>query len=100
MKIQLAILPGDGIGPEIIAKAFAEGSLVSRHPLLVAGDPEVMLRAASLYDPSAEICRKAADRFQLTLNSRKLTIQRLSSLDISELRYGQPDTACGRAMAD
>jgi 4-hydroxythreonine-4-phosphate dehydrogenase len=36
----------------------------------------------------------------LSLGSRQLAVQCLSLLDADTLRYGAPDTACGRAMLD
>lgn len=98
----IIITMGDptGVGPEIVIKALLEGGFDTLdHPQLIAGDAQVLLRAARLFDSSAEL-QKTGELYRLSLGSRHLTINALSNLDAASLSYGQPDTACGVAMAN
>lgn len=99
----IIITMGDptGVGPEIIIKALQDGGFDGlAHPLLIAGDPEVLMRAAHLFVPSAELHAEQPDRYRLNLGQRELTIHALSKLNVSNLSYGQPDIACGTVMAN
>jgi len=90
-----------GIGPEIIVKALSAGDLDGfSRPLVVAGDPGVLLRAARLFEPGAVLESPERTECCLQLGPRKLRIQSLSRLEAERIRYGQPDLACGVAMAD
>ena len=99
----IIITMGDptGVGPEIIIKALLDGGFDDLvHPLLIAGDPGVLMRAAHLFVPSAELLSEQPDRYRLSLGQRELTIHALSQLKTSTLSYGQPDNDCGAAMAN
>lgn len=90
-----------GVGPEIIIKALLEGGFDGlAQPLLIAGDPDILSRAAQLFVPSAELHAEQSGRYRLCLGQRKLAIHSLSNLKVSTLSYGQPDLACGTAMAN
>lgn len=97
MQKPLIITMGDptGIGPEIIIKALLEGGLdrFSR-PLVVAGDLLVLQRAAKLFGVDAVLSDEA-----ITLNGKSLLVKSLTGLPAEDLQYGQPDRACGEAMA-
>jgi 4-hydroxythreonine-4-phosphate dehydrogenase len=89
-----------GVGPEIIVKALLSGACDGLgRPLLVAGDPRVLLRAGRLFEPAAELQGSDPQRVNLKLGRRTLAIHPLSHLDPATLSYGQPDQACGAAMA-
>ncbi|MDT8420132.1 MAG: 4-hydroxythreonine-4-phosphate dehydrogenase PdxA [Desulfuromonadales bacterium] len=89
-----------GVGPEIIVKALSAGELDGfSRPLLVAGDPGVLLRAARLFEPGAVIESPERAECRLQMGSRKLRIQALSRLAAERIAYGHPDLACGAAMA-
>lgn len=98
----LIITMGDptGIGPEIIIKALLAGELDTlSHPLLIAGDVGVLLRAARIFGVDAEVAATTtADEVFLHLGRRSLRVQTLSALDAAGLHYGAPDRACGAAM--
>lgn len=100
----LIITMGDptGIGPEIIIKALLAGELDAlAHPLLIAGDAGVLLRAARIFGVDAEVAATAmADEVLLHFGQRSLRVQNLSILAAAGLRYGAPDHACGQAMLD
>jgi 4-hydroxythreonine-4-phosphate dehydrogenase len=102
MHAPLLITMGDptGVGPEIIAKALVSGALdaVAR-PLQVIGDSGVMLRAAHLFAADAVIEATQTGGL-LIVGGRRLAIESLSALPAPDLVYGQPDAACGAAMAD
>ncbi len=98
----LLITMGDptGVGPELIIKALLEGRFERvRTPLLVVGDPQVLLRAGQVFEIASEVRQLAAGRLEMRIDGRSLQLQPVSRLDADRLRYGQPDNACGRAMA-
>lgn len=98
----LIVTMGDptGIGPEIIIKALLAGEFDPlAHPLLIAGDSGVLLRAARIFGVSGEIAAGATpDEVRLCFGQRSLRVQNLSTLAAEELVYGAPDRACGAAM--
>ena len=97
---KIGITMGDptGIGPEIIVK-----SLSMREPFqvcrpVVFGDRDVLLRAIRIQNLSASlelIDEIPEDGYQ----PGKIFLLSLSQLRIDSLRFGQPDRACGEAMA-
>ncbi|HEY5674710.1 MAG TPA: 4-hydroxythreonine-4-phosphate dehydrogenase PdxA [Malonomonas sp.] len=99
----LLVTMGDptGIGPELLLKALLDGDFDAlRRPLLVVGDPQVLLRAGRIFQSDGKLAATGEGRATLEFSGRRLQVQTLSQLDAEELRYGQPDNACGRAMAD
>lgn len=92
-----------GVGPEIIVQAVAAGSLCqTSRPLLVAGDLGVLSRAATVCGIDTLLRQGSSQALadaELLCNGRALAIRRLSQLAMDRLVYGQPDAACGRAMA-
>jgi len=103
MHTPLILTMGDptGVGPEIITKAWLDGAFESiGRPLLVAGDAAVLQRATRLFDANSTVIESAGElaTHQLRARSRKLAIRALSQLPAEQLIWGQPDTACGRAM--
>jgi len=103
MSIPLILTMGDptGVGPELIVKALLAGAFdrLSR-PLLVAGDVGVLQRAARIFAREALVVSAGADMTVLRIGERELRVRHLSNLAAEQLRYGQPDMACGRAMLD
>ncbi len=103
MQKPIIITMGDptGVGPEIIIKALRAGAFdaISR-PLLVAGDAEVLQRAAAIFGQSAELRPKEPGTpASLLIEKRQLMVQPLSKLPADKLAYGAPDIECGTAMA-
>ncbi len=107
MKQPIIITMGDptGVGPEIIMKAWLEGSLsTGQRPLVVAGDVAVLQRAATIF--GAEVTVEAPDddgsetlaSHRLVCGERSLLLKNLSELPSANLVYGAPDLACGQAM--
>lgn len=104
MSQPLIMTMGDptGVGPELILKALLDGvfDAVAR-PLLVAGDLGVLQRAARIFGVETKVTTAAGlATHALTVDGRQLRVTTLSTLDAERLAYGQPDLACGRAMAD
>lgn len=98
----LLLTMGDptGIGPELIIKTLLEGSYQNlHHPLAVVGDIDVLQRAAKIFTDDAQIEQVGDQRYRLTVDSHQLDILNVSQLDATTLQYGQPDNACGQAMA-
>lgn len=104
MDQPLILTMGDptGVGPELIVKALLEGAFEkAARPLLVAGDPGVLTRAAAIFGVE---CRESYGTglvsHRLTIAGRALDVHALSALPAAELIYGRPTPACGRAMAE
>ncbi len=97
----LVITMGDptGIGPELILRTLATNPVPSR-PLLVAGDPQVLVQAAERLHFAPQLIAGTNDRIILKFAQTELELQPLSQLDPNQLICGQPDTRCGQAMID
>lgn len=103
MTRPLLLTMGDptGIGPELIVKACLNNAFDNlRHPLQVVGDVEVLQRAARIFAAEASAQRQNETRTALWFGSVSLDVITTSRLDIRQIAYGQPDNACGRAMAE
>jgi 4-hydroxythreonine-4-phosphate dehydrogenase len=103
MEKPFIVTMGDptGVGPEIIVKALLAGAFdrLSR-PVLVAGDPGVLLKAATIFGVAATVAPASGlATHRLLLGGRELAVQALSALPAESLCYGQPNNACGLAMA-
>jgi 4-hydroxythreonine-4-phosphate dehydrogenase len=103
MKRPLILTMGDptGVGPEIILKAWLAGDWDSLgRTLLVAGDPAVLCRAASVLGTSLEITKAIGGlaTHQLHAGGRRLALRALSDLSEERLEWGRPSVACGAAM--
>jgi len=99
----LLITMGDpaGVGPELILKALLAGELDScRRPLHVVGDAAVLQRSAQVFACAAELERDDQKNWLLHCHGRRLPVVNLSFLTEEQARFGQPQTACGRAMVD
>jgi 4-hydroxythreonine-4-phosphate dehydrogenase len=86
-----------GIGPEIIVKALSRKEPFQACRPIVFGDREVLSRAIEIQNLSTtlEITEKIPEDGYL---SGKIFLLPVSRLDITSLRFGQPDRACGEAM--
>ena len=95
----IGIAMGDptGIGPEIIVKALSRKEPFQACRPIVFGDREVLSRAIEIQSLSTtlEITEKIPEDGYL---SGKIFLLPISRLDITSLRFGQPDRACGEAM--
>ena len=95
----VGITMGDptGIGPEIIVKALSMEEPFQACRPIVFGDQEVLSRAIEIQSLSTtlEITEKIPEDGYL---SGKIFLLPVSRLDITSLRFGQPDRACGEAM--
>ena len=99
----LLITMGDpsGVGPELIVKALLNGELDRfERPFQVVGDAAVLRRAAKIFNCQAELEQHSHESWTLHCGERSLQIVNLSYLDEEKVIYGQPQFACGRAMAD
>lgn len=102
MTKPLVITMGDptGVGPEIIVKALLAGELASSRPLLVAGDPGVLRRAAAVFGAECAVSPgEGLATHRLAVAGRPLDVHALSALPAETLAYGRPGADCGRAMA-
>ncbi|HKK02188.1 MAG TPA: 4-hydroxythreonine-4-phosphate dehydrogenase, partial [Desulfuromonadales bacterium] len=79
-----------GVGPELIVKALFGGAFdQAAHPLLVAGDPAVLQRAAALFGVSVSIePGEGLASHRLRFGERLLAVASLSRLDAGNLAYG------------
>ena len=96
----IGITMGDptGIGPEIIVKALSMEELFQACRPIVFGDLEVLSRAVRIQKLSAtiEVIEKIPEDGYLP---GKIFLFPVSRLDLTSLRFGKPDKACGEAMA-
>ena len=96
---RIGITMGDptGIGPEIIVKALSMEEPFQACRPIVFGDREVLSRAIQIQKLSAtlEIIEKIPQDGFLP---KKIFLFPVSRLDITSLRFGKPDRACGEAM--
>ncbi|SEA80790.1 4-hydroxythreonine-4-phosphate dehydrogenase [Desulfuromusa kysingii] len=99
----LLLTMGDptGIGPEIIIKALLDQVFTDlSHEVQVVGDVNVLSHAARIFDCTAKT-EKLDDRlYALCFGASSLIVHSRSDLDVDSIHYGQPDTSCGKAMAD
>lgn len=106
MKKPLIITMGDptGVGPEVLVQAICSGALVDlARPLVVAGDPGVLQRAAAVCGRSVRLqagSRQALASDEILIGNYALPVRTLSRLDLARQRYGMPEPASGRAMAE
>lgn len=99
----LILTMGDpaGVGPEIILKALRAGEFKALgRPVVVAGDPGVLLRAAGIFNCEAKVVPSRGEQAQFLLDGHELTIQKISSLTERDWRFACPTGVSGRAMAD
>ena len=95
----IGITMGDptGIGPEIIVKALSMEEPFQACRPIVFGDLEVLSRAIRIQKLSVtiEVIEKIPEGGFLP---GKIFLLPVSRLDITSLRFGKPDRACGEAM--
>jgi len=95
----IGITMGDptGIGPEIIVRALSMEEPFHACRPIVFGDKEVLSRAIRIQNLSAalEVIEKIPEGGFLP---GKIFLLPVSRLDITSLRFGHPDRACGEAM--
>ena len=86
-----------GIGPEIIVKALSMEEPFQACRPIVFGDREVLSRAIQMQHLSAtlEIVEEIPEDGYFP---RKIFFFPMSHLEVTSLRFGQPDRACGEAM--
>jgi len=96
---RIGITMGDptGIGPEIIVKALSMKEPFQACRPIVFGDREVLSRAIQMQHLSStlEVIEKIPED---GYHPQKIFLFSLSRLEITSLRFGQPDRACGEAM--
>ena len=106
MQRPLLITMGDpaGVGPEIIVRAFAEQRLADvRRPLVVAGDPGVLLRAAGACAVPARLVGSGdagETSVVMSLRDTQVAVRVLSRLPATSSLFGRPDADGGQLMAD
>ena len=101
--LPLLITMGDptGIGPELIVKTLLAGDLASLPlPVRVIGDVAALKQAGQIFGIEARELEHAGPMCRLDFNGHLLEVESGSRLTPASLTYGQPDQACGRAMAD
>jgi len=95
----VGITMGDptGIGPEILVKALSMEEPYRACRPVVFGDREVLSRAIRIQNLPTIL--EAIDQIPRDgYLPRKIFFFPLSQLDVTSLRFGQPDRACGEAM--
>jgi 4-hydroxythreonine-4-phosphate dehydrogenase len=98
----LLITMGDptGIGPELIVKTLLADDLASLPlPVRVIGDVAALKQAGRIFGVVARELDATGEISRLDFNGHLLEVEVGSDLSSANLNYGQPDQACGRAMA-
>lgn len=101
--LPLLITMGDptGVGPELIIKTLCNDLPAPlRHPLEIVGDIDVLIRAAAIFKITLNPEHLGEQRYRIKLNNTQMIVHSISSLPATQLSYGHPDEACGKAMAD
>ena len=99
----LLLTMGDptGVGPELIIKTLLDHTFDGVScPVHVVGDVGVLCRAGEIFGSTGEITSEQDGLFSLQFGRQQLVVHALSTLDTAALHYGEPDIACGKAMAD
>ncbi len=97
---KIGITMGDptGIGPEIIVKSLSMQEPFAFCRPVVFGDREVLFRAIQIQNLSASL--ELIDEIpENGYQPGRIFLFSLSRLSLRSLRFGQPDKACGEAMA-
>lgn len=97
----LLLTMGDpsGVGPELIIKTLLEGAFEKlTHPVRVAGDVEILRRAAKIFDVATTATLLNEKLYSINIGKRQLEVYDCSQLQGDSVTYGQPDLACGQAM--
>ncbi|PIV20100.1 MAG: 4-hydroxythreonine-4-phosphate dehydrogenase PdxA [Deltaproteobacteria bacterium CG03_land_8_20_14_0_80_45_14] len=96
---KIGITMGDptGIGPEIIVKALSMKEPFEACRPIVFGDRAVLSKAIQMQNLSTtlEVIEKIPENGYLP---QKIFLHPFSRLEVTSLRFGQPDRACGEAM--
>ncbi|MDA3902668.1 MAG: 4-hydroxythreonine-4-phosphate dehydrogenase PdxA [Desulfuromusa sp.] len=98
----LLLTMGDptGIGPELVIKALLDRSLEQIiRPVQVVGDVSVLCRAGEIFGCEGQSEQLKNGLYSLSFGNNKLIVHSCSDLETTSVHYGQPDTACGKAMA-
>ncbi len=97
----VALTMGDvaGIGPEVIARAWADEPLRALARPFVVGDPKTLRRAVSLMGTGAEVVEVDAPE-HAEPSARVIPCLRGSGQDLGSIRPGQVDARAGRASSD
>ena len=94
----IAVPMGDpaGIGPEIIAKALMNETVTDTARVIVAGDRQIMEKAAALV--GADLTINVVDNpGQGDYRPGILNLINLANVDMENFQYGQVQEMCGRA---
>jgi 4-hydroxythreonine-4-phosphate dehydrogenase len=84
-----------GIGPEIVAKTFADTAFMERHPAFVAGDAGILKEAVSRWAPSLQVQQIASPEEHI-FAAGKMQVVSLSDLPAG-LRHGEVSAQSGLA---
>jgi 4-hydroxythreonine-4-phosphate dehydrogenase len=97
----VALTMGDvaGVGPEVIARAWAGEALRELARPFVVGDPATLRRAVTLLGTGAEV-RTIASPEEADPSSRSIPCLIATDQDLSGVRPGVIDARAGRAAAD
>lgn len=88
-----------GIGPEIIVKAFMDGSLQEECRLLVVGDAEVMERVVDLVRSHLPV-RRVKEPAEANFAPSEMDVIHLANVDVASLRPGEVSASNGRAAVE
>lgn len=99
----LLLTMGDptGIGPELIIQTLRDGAYNQlQRPVQVIGDIGVLTKTAKHLGFDPQVIQQGESFYRLTVQDQSLGVSSCSQLEADLLQYGQPDLACGKAMAE
>ena len=98
----LLVTMGDptGIGPELIIQTLKDGVYDQlQHPVQVIGDIGVLTQTVKCLGFDPQVMQQGENFYRINVQDQSLDVFSRSQLDVASLQYGQPDLACGTAMA-
>jgi 4-hydroxythreonine-4-phosphate dehydrogenase len=100
-KPYIAITMGDpaGIGPEIIAKVFAEGKIYSLCQPVVVGNTRIMRKVVK--DLRMDLSVKSVPSLRSAAPARgRMDVLHTENVDLVKHKWGRPSAASGKAVVD
>ena len=100
-KPTVATMIGDpaGVGPEVVAKAWATGEVHEYSRPVLIGSEEVMRRAVEVCDLSLTV-KKISSVSEMSNDPKIIDIIDSGKLDMNSFKMGQDNESCGRVSAE
>jgi len=99
-KPVIGVTMGDpaGIGPEIVVKSLQTPHIYEMVKPLVIGDPSVMKEACRLFGKNLSLTIVDPENDEINPDPESMQLFKTSDLDFADVKPGNPDSACGKAV--